>query len=283
MKKEKYIMAILKLKSLQFTDSDLDFIIRTAMPDYMDKEKIRALIREDNGFKRTLVEDDQVFRRVIGDEAIFLKISPALYFEILLRRARRDMEKTSHTLERIGGEQVPVFDSSSVANLLKRETVLEYLADMLVSFTRTESYTIPVRVRKGIWRKISFSDMDIDSLAGLCQAADEEDRFTYYKRIADLCLFIVGVFPEYTHFDYRRPGSAGITQKRFRGRRGLQDYEEEGRKFYKLAAGHETADALSLSEVLQLLQENFNAARKPLNFISQHYFARQKQRLFGSG
>jgi hypothetical protein len=270
----------------ELSDSDLEFVIREAAPEFNDKEKLKRYIQEDAAFRKALIGDERVFRKVMKDEEIFLKISPVLYFEILLRKTQRELQKTSHTIEKIGGEQVPVFDTRAVVDLLDKEKVLEYLAGMLASFTRTESYTIPIRVRKGIWRKIRFSDMDIDALDRLCEAADEEHRFSFYKRIADVCLFILGIFPEYAQFDYRYPfkeepvkREAGFKIRT--ARKGMQEYEEEGRKFYKLAAAHETAKMLELSGVFQLLQENFSAAKKPLNFISQHYFVRQKQRLFG--
>ena len=60
----------------------------------------------------------------------------------------------------------------------------------------------------------------------------------------------------------------------------MQEYEEAGRKFYKLAAEHEAAKRLELSDLFLLLQEQFNAAKKPLNFISQHYFIHQREQLF---
>lgn len=273
-------MAGLKLKSLNLSESDLDFVVQEAAPESGDKEKLKQLIREDEDFRRALIGDDRVFRRVMADEEIFLKISPALYFEVLLRKTLKELEKASHTVERVGGEQVPVFDTKAVVGLLAREVVLEYLADMLSSFTRTESYVIPIRMRKGVWRKIRFSDMDIDALSRLCEVADEEHRLSFYKRIGDVCLFILGIFPEYAQFDYRYPLSGEVRPKIRTGRRGLQEYEEEGRKFYRLAAEHESAKMLELSGVFWLLYENFNAARKPLNFISQHYLHHRKRQLF---
>jgi len=274
-------MASPKLRCLNLLDSDLDFIIREAAPDFSDKEKLKQIIREDDGFRKALVGDERVFRRVMADEEIFLKISPALYFEILLRKTLKELGKTSHTIEKIGSEQMPVFDTKAVVDFLARETVLEYLADMLTSFTRTQSYTVPVRVRKGVWRKIRFSDMDVDSLSRLCETASEEHRFGFYKRIADVCLFILGVFPEYAQFDYQYPLSGEVKLKIRPRRRGMQEYEEEGKKFYRLAAEHESARMLELSRVFWLLHENFNAAKKPLNFISEHYFARKRSQLFG--
>ncbi len=267
---------------MRLSDNDLDFVIREAAPGFSDKEKLKQLIREDAAFRKALLGDERVFHRIMMDEEIFLKISPALYFEILLRKTFKELQKTSHTLEKVGDERIPVFDSQEVVTFLGREGIMEYLADMLASFTRTESYTIPVRIRKGIWRRIRFSDMDIDVLSRLCESAGEEYRFSFYKRIADVCLFILGIFPEFAQFDYRYPVSREKRPRIKTGRKGMQEYEEEGRKYYKLAAGHESAKMLELSGIFQLLQENFSVAKKPLNFISQHYFSQKRQQLFGA-
>ncbi len=275
-------MATLKLESLNLSDDDLTFVIQEVAPQSRDKEKLKQLIREDEDFRRALIGDDRVFRRVMADEEIFLKISPALYFEILLRRAVKELEKASHTVERVGGEWVAVFDTKAVVSLLTREIVLEYLADMLSSFTRTESYVIPIRVKRGVWRKIRFSDMDIDALSRFCEVMDEEHRFGFYKRIADVCLFILGIFPEYVQFDHRFSLSGEVRPEIRTGRGVMQEYYEEvGRRFYRLAAEHKSARRVELSSVFWLLYENFNAAKKPLNFISQHYLRHRKRRLFG--
>jgi len=56
-------------------------------------------------------------------------------------------------------------------------------------------------------------------------------------------------------------------------------YEEEGRRFYKLAAEHHAARELSLSRVFWTLHGNFQKARKPLNFIADHYLHYRKLNL----
>jgi hypothetical protein len=94
----------------------------------------------------------------------------------------------------------------------------------------------------------------------------------FYKRIADICLFILGIFPDYAERDYRHPFS-GQVRPHIRGKVRIspEDYEKEGRKFYKLAAEHPSAKELDLSEVFWALHENFQKAKKPLNFIADHY------------
>jgi len=274
-------MIRLELQRSSLSDRDLDFVVQAAAPESKNKAKLRELIKEDEDFRKGLVGDEKVFRRVMADEEIVLRISPALYFEILLRNAIKELEKASHTIERAGTQAIPVFDTKEVVNLLAKQAILDYMAYMLSSFTRIESYVIPLRVRRGVWRKIRFNDMDIDCLTRICEAVDEEYRFGFYKRIADVCLFILGIFPEYAQFDYRYPFSGEVRPKiAGRIRRGIADYEEEGRKFYKLAAEHQSARTLELSEVFWLLHGNFNAATKPLNFISKHYLRYKKHRLF---
>jgi hypothetical protein len=218
---------------------------------------------------------------LMSEETITTTISPRFLFEILLRNARRELEGQAYTVERTATQRIPVFDTPEVVNFLSNKVVLKYLADMLTSFTRIESFTLPVRVRKGIWRKVRFNDMDIDSLVRFSQTVDEERRFGFYKRIADLCLFILGMFPEYVTMDYRYPSSGEPRPRLFgRLRRSAEDYEEEGRRFYKLAGEHRDATLLDLTEVLRQLHDKFDLAKKPLNYISAHFLQFRREKLF---
>ena len=75
------------LQRVGLSEADLDFVVREAAPDAANADHLKRLIREDEAFRRALVGDERVFARVMTDEEIFLRISPALYFEVLLRRA----------------------------------------------------------------------------------------------------------------------------------------------------------------------------------------------------
>ena len=259
------------------SEADLDFVVREAAPDAADTEHLKRLIREDEAFRRALVGDERVFARVMTDEDVFLRISPALYFEVLLRRALVDLEQAVYTLEYDRAGTIPVFDTSAVVELLARRGVVGYLADMLSSFTRIRVSVTAVRVRRGIWRRVRTSDMDIDSLVRLCSAAEPEQRFAFYKRIADVCLFVSGLFPHSA--SSRLPGKLGPTPAA-RARRSLQEYVQEGQRFYELAAEHPAARALELTGVLGLLGENFTTATKPLRFIASHYLHSKGHQLF---
>ena len=260
-------------------DKDLEFIVDHASPGSGSKDGLKRLIVEDDEFRKALVGDERVFLAVTSDEDILLKLSPHLYFEVLLRRAQVDIESATHTLEQTGRDRVPVFDAREVSALLGRSGVLLYLADMLASFTRVHSYVVPVRRRRGIRRKTRYSDMDFDSLVSMCASADEGSRFGFYKRIADLCLFITGIFPG----SAQRPRSADLPgRSRMRTQRGVDEYEREGVRFYGLAEGHPAARDLGVADVFGILREDFTSARKPLTYIAGQYLHSSGRGLFGS-
>ncbi len=268
-------------RHLRLTDRDLDFLVETASPEVADKNRLKKIIGSDEDFRSSFLTDEKVFKRVMDDDDIFLRISPALFFEVLLRKAAQDLEEASYTIERSRTMKIPVFDTREVAEFLAKESLLLYLADMLSSFTKIESYAISIRVRKGVWKKIRFNDLDIHSLMSFCEAVEEEYRLGLYKRIADICLFILGIFPDYAEHDYRYPFS-GQLRPQIRGRLRIspEHYEKEGRRFYKLAAEHHTARELSLSGVFWTLHGDFQKAKKPLNFIADNYLSCQRKRAF---
>jgi len=265
----------------RLSDKDLAFLAENASPEIKDKYRLKQVIQEDEDFRNSYVGDEKVFRKLMDNEEIFLRISPALFFEVLLRRAANELEEAGYTLEKTSHMKIPVFDTKEVSEFLTKEPFLLYLADMMASFTKIQSYTLSFRIQRGVWEKIRFNDLDILSLMTFCQAAGDEYRIGFYKRIADICLFILGVFPDYAERDYRYPFS-GQVRPHIRGkvRISAEDYEKEGRKFYKLAAEHPSAKELDLAEIFWALYENFQKAKKPLNFIADHYLQYTRNKFF---
>jgi hypothetical protein len=263
--------------SLSFGEGDILFMVETLFPQRSDKQHLVEIVKDDEGFVEAMLGDAKLFDRVMGEDSILLQITPKLFFSVVLQRARADLRQVSFTMELRSGQKIPVFDTDQVVELLSDRTVCDYLAGMLASFTRVQGFTWPVRVRKGLWYKHRFSDLDIDSLIRLCQAIEEPQRFSFYRRIADVCLFITGMFPEHVQDKgHWPPGQSG----RRRRERDLEDYEEEGRQFYTLAAEHEMAAIMQLSQVLDTLAEGFTLAEKPLKFVSEHYLLARKDTLF---
>ena len=68
---------------------------------------------------------------------------------------------------------------------------------------------------------------------------------------------------------------------RLRGSRTIEDYETEGRRFYRLAEEHPAARLMDLTDIFALLRENFTSARKPLAFIASRYLHSKRHHLFG--
>jgi hypothetical protein len=275
-------MSLLNIRSLRQSDTDLDFLVGTASPETRDRYRLKQILREDDDFRNSFIGDEKVFRRVMDDEEILLKISPTLFFEILLTKALNNFKEVSYTIERSTTMRIPIFDTNDMVEFLTKAPLLGYLAAMLSSFTKIESYTISFRVRKGSWRKIRFNDLDIHSLMSFSEAVEDEYRLGFYKRIADICLFILGMFPDFAERDYRYPFS-GKLRPQIRGKMRIspEDYEKEGRKFYKMAAEHNLAKKMELSEAFWALHEGFQKAKKPLNFIAEHCLPYKKHRIFG--
>jgi hypothetical protein len=257
-----------------FTNDDLDLVLREAAPKAQDPEQLKTFIREDAQFRKALLADERVFNRLTSVDGELLGVSPALYFEVLLRKAALDLTQAGHTVERTGRETVVVFDTVEVVDLLGHQGMVEYMAQMLASFSRINSFTVRVRVKPHVWRRQRYNDMDIDSLVRMYEHVEEEQRFGLLKRLGDLCLFILGVFPEHA-----ASAAAGTRASRLR-RRGTADYITEGKRFYKAAAEHPGAAIAGMAASLETLHRQFVTATKPLAFIADHYMRQRKQRLF---
>jgi len=274
-------MANQSFKKLRLTDRDLKFLVETVSPGVSDRGNLIRILREDEDFRNSFISDEKVFRKLMDDEEALVKISPTLYFEILLRKAARDLSAARYTLEKTLTMSIPVFDTNDLVALLEQESVLVYLADMLSSFTRIESYAVSVRIKRGVWRKFRFNDLDIRSLMSLCGLVEDPYRFGLYKRIADICLFMLGLFPEYVERSYRYPLSGKVRPDIGPSARiDPAEYEKEGRRFYQMAAEHESARELELEDVFRTLHDNFQRAKKPLNFIAEHYLKYKRQTVF---
>jgi hypothetical protein len=264
------------------SDNDLDFLVETVSPEVSDRSRLKQIIQQDQDFRNAFLTERSIFRRLMDDDEALLRLSPALFFEILLRKGARELGARSFTLESSGTMKIPVFDTTAVVELLADNNLLLYLAHMLSTFTRVESYTFSVRIGPGIWQKIRFNDLDLLSLRQFAEAVAEEHRLGLYKRIADVCLFVLGIFPDYAEKSDRYPLS-GTPRPHIPGQRRIspEQYEKDGRRFYELAAEHPTASDLQLSEVFRTLHQNFQKARKPLNYIAEHYLRYRRSYVFG--
>lgn len=265
---------------LSFSDDDLLFLIRTLMPETTDHQRMVRVLRDDEEILEGMLCDEKVLHKILDEPSFpLLRISPAFFFRVLLARVKLDLERQPWTLERTSRLSMILFDSPQVVDLLSNKEVRDYLAALLVSFVRVNSFSTTVRVRSGVWRRVRFSDFDIDSLMRYGNALDESQRFPAYKRIADICLFTLGVFspPQSTPEAPLALLNEGL---RMALRRSREDYIEQGEAFYRLASRHRDASVQKLSEVLTLLSEKIALAAKPLTVMSAKYLAPFKDQVF---
>jgi hypothetical protein len=251
------------------------------MPERRDRDHVVDAIRDDERFLEAMLEDDRLFERLMSGEEILVQVSPWLLFHVLLRRARRDLKIETYTTERRRLQKVVLFDTGEVIDLLEKESLRDYLVRMMVSFTRIESVTVRVRVRKHVWRRYRTNELDVEGLMRYSQAVDEPFRFEPYRRIGDVCLFLSGLFPSAIESKYRYPVSGQVRPRaRSRTVASREDYEAHGRAFYRLAAEHEMAEAQGLDTVLEALSERFILAEKALSFVADRYLGLMKHQLF---
>jgi hypothetical protein len=256
----------------RLTEADLNFIAATVMPAD-DRAYAVARLRDEEPLLDRVLDDDRLMRRLQDDAPVIARISPWLLFNVLLRAARRELRGSSYTVERIGGERLAVFDARRAGDLLADRPIQEYLVELLTSFTRISSFTVDVHEGGKLWRR-RFSDFSSEDMLSLAALVPDELRFPFLRRTADIALFITGVFPESVFPWTAPPGHPRRAQipVPWSGRRTLEEYEEEGRRFYRLASEHVMARRTGMAELLATLADAFSLARKPLSFMS-HYFS----------
>ena len=273
----------MKHTSGMLLDSDLLFLIKILMPGTEKRQRMLRILREDEDILEAMLVDEKLFAVLSTDPHTLLRVSPQLFFIVLLNRVQKELKNRSFTVEKDFGTHALVFDSVAVTDFLDDRAIRNYLADMLFSFVRINSYTIPIRVRKGIWRKYRFSDYDIDSLMRYSEVLSKEHRFPSYKRMADICLFTRSIFQDSMRL-LRIPDM--VAEK------GKGELEKYGKYLYRSASEYaelmelnspapgERQSLQDIAAVLLRLSEHFAMAVKPLTFMADHYLEPFKDELF---
>jgi hypothetical protein len=259
---------------LHLSESDLRFLVETVATNRRDYDHIGNLVRGKEDLLEPMLDDPKLLERLFRDEEALVRVTPHMLFSVLLRRLRRELEKEAYVLDvDTKGKRIPVFEGPAVAEMLSDKQTRDYLAEMLSSFARTNNGIIYWKER-GTWRKRRFSDVDLDDMVELARIIDPEMRPALYKRIADIALFLSGIYPEHA------ASFAGSRKNMFSAKRTLKDYEEAGKRFYNVAA-RET-DQTHWKPVLGMLAKKFTLARLALNSLSDRYVKTFRPRYFRS-
>lgn len=257
---------------VRLTESDLRFLVETVATRRKDHDRVIELVRDKEDFLEQMLDDARLLDRLLNDEEALVRASPYLLFSALLRQVRRELEKTGVVYEpESRGRRIPVFEAPAVVELLSKSEAREYLVELLCSFVRTNTGYVYWNER-GAWHRRKFSDTDLDDMIALAGVVDAERRPRFLKRVADIALFLSGIFPDQAVRVPPRSRPALTSQ------RTLQDYEQAGHRFYALAA-RETPEA-PLRPLLETLAEKFTLARSALNSLSDHFLKRHRGRYF---
>lgn len=216
--------------------------------------------------------------------------SPFLVFAVLVHRVVRDLGQASFVEEWVGPRQrVPVFDTGSLRDFGADPLRRFFLAHLLASYTNVASGSTIVKTTRG-WRRRRFSELDPMRLIELAELVPEPERPSVYRRLGDLSLFLTGVFPDYTGeqlvAERERRGLeralAPADRERSEHRDGVWLLEQLGRRAYRIALQGADRRA-AMAGVLAEVGENFAAARRLLNFLTDRYLFPMRRQWFGTG
>ena len=117
------------------SDADLAFVSDDEQRRWPEGNELRLSLAHDEQLRSEVLGADRLFRRILNLDDALIRVSPRLFFEVLLRRAVLELRKAAHVREWTGTERVPVFIGEGEVQAVAQPAVIDYLSDMLASFT----------------------------------------------------------------------------------------------------------------------------------------------------
>lgn len=252
-------------------ERDLDFLVKAVADKRNDHEEVKEIICDKEDLIELMLDDPKLLSKLEEQQDEILLISPYLLFSILLRHVRRELKGRTHTLELIGRERVAVFDVNRLNDLLDNSKIINYLAELLASFTRVERGFLVFRMGGKI-KAIPFNALDLENLLFIAEFLPKGECYPLYHRIGDLCLFTVGILPDHVRKEKTgRQAKEGL---------GLEEYTRLGIHYYKKAAQHPAARRFDEEGFLERVADNFQLLTKPLNILSEKYIGLKRSQWF---
>jgi hypothetical protein len=268
----------------QLSDSDLELLASPA--------DNRGDVRRDPTRLEAMIDNPVTFRLLFGvpGRDPLLRGTPFLIFAVLIHRVVRDLGQASFVEEWVGPRQrVPVFDTAGLKDFGADPLRRFFLVQLLASYTNVASGSMLVKTSRG-WRRRRFSELDPMRLIELAELVPEPERPAVYRRLGDLSLFLTGIFPDYAAeglvAERERRGLERALRPADReqaaGHDGIWLLEQLGRRAYRIA--QQGADRRApMAAVLTEVSENFAAARRVLNFLTDRYLFPMRRQWFGTG
>jgi hypothetical protein len=258
------------------TDKDLEVLAAAAGVPARPAE-----LRVAPGQVPRLFDRPEVFHALFGPSAErMIGVSPFMVFATVVHRAAAELASASHVVERSGArDRIPVFDGPQLADFLDSEARRLFLAELLASFARVASGRYWVQTSRG-WRVRRFSELDPVRLAGVLDSLPVEERPGAYRRLGDVALFLVGVFPDYARRNSLGPLDAARLLRAAGSRReaagdmvdapAIELFEFLGVRWYRQACELAPARSARLA-VVDEVAARFRHARRALNFMADRY------------
>ena len=265
------------------SDADLALLAAVAETEgeaQRDPEHLEALIDSPAAYR--------LLFSVPGRDPL-LRGSPFLIFAVLVHRVVRDLGHVSFVEEWVGPRQrVPVFDTVSLRDFGADPMRRLFLAQLLASYTNVASGSTLVKTSRG-WRRRRFSELDPMRLIELAEVVPDAERPSVYRRLGDLSLFLTGIFPDYAGerlvADRERRALeralATADRERSENRDVVWLLEQLGRRAYRIAQ-QATDRRTAMASVLADVSENFAAARRVLNVLTDRYLFPLRRQWFGA-
>jgi hypothetical protein len=262
----------------ELTEPDLLFLVSSLVTKRQDHQHLCQLLQDKPDLIDIMLDDERLFPLVRDDWEVITRISPFLLFTILLRQMNREFRQQISFMERTTRDYNLLSNLADVRQALCNRELCAYLAKMLSTFTRVECAAAVSKSRGHNYQR-QLQDLNFDEILELVTVVEIPQRFHCYKRLADIALFLCGIYPEALqperHGDSRLPARLAGSRPR-----SLRDLELEGKRYYDLASGYEEAEQAKLNHVLSLLAGKFSLACKLLNYLVENYISRYRSLWF---
>lgn len=238
------------------TDHAMELMSDTDL-QFLDPTRGGASLRRHPERLEALLDAPGHLGRLSADSRTLLQVTPYLLFQLIIRQAARDLGDVGFVREwSTPRQRVAVYDAAHLREVLLAPRITSYLCELLASFTHVHSGVFARRTGPRLDRR-RYCELDVQSLVDLLGAACEVDRFHIERRIAEVALFLTGIFPDFVAT--RSPGAS------------LQQLQDLGVAHYRLAARHELASRSGSAELFFTMAEHFSPAQHALNFVADRY------------
>jgi hypothetical protein len=276
---------------------DVELLYRQHLGD-ADRRLLATVAGADAPIEAALASPD-VEAAIFGADAsneVAVGVTPFLAFATAVHRTAVLLETATFVEERWAPRvRVPVFDAVVLRELLADPARRYFLVELLASFTRVSSGVTYTRTTRG-WRRRRFSELDPARLAELLDVVGAPERPGLYRRLGDLALFLLGVFPD--HPPAIGPGAATDRLLRVSGvgrdptataaaETGSQSLLTLlGARWYRAAVASARAAGRPVTATLAVadhMADHFDEGRRVLNAVADRYLFPWREQWFGTG